>query len=264
MQRFYGDLVKLQITKILFFFLLAVRFTGEFFVDKMFDSQIPDWFKYLYFLIIYSSIVFLIWFNRDRLQNMNIDRGFITLVLFAGTFLFLFYLPPTIGVIILFLMAFMIWCLVNAKLNLAIFNAEPRSLFVYVLMSLIPVSLLFLYDVFFARIEIEISEQLMLSIAINRDILGIVFEEILFRGVLWMLLIDLKLSPRTVVIIQALFFWTAHYQLLFKGSYYTFWVTLPIISLTYGIIVNKSKSISVTSLCHWINNFATALMNSYL
>lgn len=255
--------MKQKITKVLFFFLLIVRFAGEIFVDKLYNSQIPDWFKYLYFLAIYSTIIMLIWFNKNHLQDMNIDRWFILLVLVAGAFLFLFYLPPAIGVIILFLMAFMAWCLVNAKLNLAVFNINPWNLFVYIYISLIPVSLLFFYDIFFARVEIKISEQLILSVAINRDILGIVFEEILFRGVLWMLLTNLKLSPRKVVIIQALFFWIAHYQLLFKGSYYTFWVTLPVVSLTYGVIVYKSKSISVTSLCHWANNFATALMNSY-
>jgi membrane protease YdiL (CAAX protease family) len=121
-----------------------------------------------------------------------------------------------------------------------------------------------LYNVALAGIKINVDEQSILLIALRRDILGIVFEEILFRGVLWMLLIDLKLSPRTTLLVQALLFWVSHYRFLFTGSHFAFWVMMPILGLTYGVIVYKSKSVSITSLCHWSNNFLTAILNSHV
>jgi membrane protease YdiL (CAAX protease family) len=256
--------MKQRFTEILFLFLLALRFADGSFFYVLFDAQTPDWFMYLYYIIIYSSIVTLIWLNKNRLSDMNIDRWFIVLILIAGAFLFLFYLPPSIGIVVLSLMAFTTWSLINAKLNLATFNVAPWKLFVYVFVPLIPVISGILYNNFFVGIKIYVDTQSMLSIIINRDFLGIAYEEILFRGVLWMLLVDLKLSPRAVLLVQALLFWLSHYQLFFEGSYYTFWITLPFISLTYGIIVFKSKSISATSLCHLINNIATVIANSRL
>lgn len=253
-----------KITKILFALLLAIRFADGLYLMLFLNSQISDWFAYLHSLTIYSAIVAIVLLNKNRLRDMNIDQWFIALILVAGVFLLLFDLPPSIGIIILLLMVVMVWFLMNTQSDLAPFNTEAWKLFAYIFISIIPISLLILYNVALAGIKINVDEQSILLIALRRDILGIVFEEILFRGALWMLLIDLKLSPRTTLLAQALLFWVSHYRFLFTGSYFAFWVMMPILGLTYGVIVYKSKSISITSLCHWSNNFLTAILNSHV
>jgi membrane protease YdiL (CAAX protease family) len=253
-----------KITKIIFTLLLVIRFADGLYLILFLNSQVSDWFVYLDNLIIYSAIIAVILLNKNRLRDMNVDQWFIVLILVTGAYLLSFNLPPSIAIIILLLMGIVAWSLMNSQLNLAPFSIEVWKLFAYIFISIVPISLIILYYVALAGIKISLDAQSILLIAFGRDILGIAFEEILFRGVLWMLLIDLKLSPRTTLLVQALLFWVSHYRFLFTGSYFSFWVLMPILGLIYGYIVYKSKSISVTSLCHWSNNFLTAILNSHI
>jgi membrane protease YdiL (CAAX protease family) len=86
----------------------------------------------------------------------------------------------------------------------------------------------------------------------------VVFEEVLYRGTLWMLLKELKLSDLQIIVVQTLAFWFSHYHYI--GEPIKFWVYLPWVSLLLGVLVWRSKSISPSILVHFLYNVLMSLL----
>jgi hypothetical protein len=80
-----------------------------------------------------------------------------------------------------------------------------------------------------------------------------IFEELFFRGFVWMLFSHLKISAPKIIIFQALLFWIAHLNYIFTSPF-TFWLFAPIVGLLLGIIVWRSKSLVPSSLVHIVLN----------
>jgi membrane protease YdiL (CAAX protease family) len=81
-----------------------------------------------------------------------------------------------------------------------------------------------------------------------------IFEEGLFRGLLYVFLRDLRLDEMRSILVQALFFWLAHINYLFQHPVF-FWIFIPIISLILVYIVVRTKSLSISSVTHILINF---------
>ena len=80
-------------------------------------------------------------------------------------------------------------------------------------------------------------------------------EEPLFRGFLWGFLISKKLPPGLVCIIQAALFWIGH--IYYIGTGINFWLIHPLVALTLGLLVWKTKSITHTMVLHTCINAIT-------
>jgi membrane protease YdiL (CAAX protease family) len=87
-----------------------------------------------------------------------------------------------------------------------------------------------------------------------------VFEEVIFRGALWVYLRSLGLSERTTFFVQAFLFWIAHPRFLFLGDWYSFWVAAPCIAILLGLLVWRSKSLTPSVLAHFLFNFISQLL----
>jgi membrane protease YdiL (CAAX protease family) len=85
---------------------------------------------------------------------------------------------------------------------------------------------------------------------------GVLYEEILFRGVLWMILRDRGYSETKILVVQAALFWLAHLNLISRSS---FWVILPLFSLWLGFLVLRSKSLTPSTWVHFIYNLSVNL-----
>jgi membrane protease YdiL (CAAX protease family) len=81
---------------------------------------------------------------------------------------------------------------------------------------------------------------------------GIVVEEIMFRGMLWMLLKNLNFSEIKIVILQAILFWISHVYAFNNLAF--FWINAPMISILLGVIVWRSKSITPSTIAHILIN----------
>jgi membrane protease YdiL (CAAX protease family) len=78
-------------------------------------------------------------------------------------------------------------------------------------------------------------------------------EEPLFRGFLWGMLRQLKLSDGWILVIQTLLFSSAH--VYFANQYpLMFWVYIPIAAITFGLLTLHSRSIGPAILTHGLIN----------
>jgi membrane protease YdiL (CAAX protease family) len=89
--------------------------------------------------------------------------------------------------------------------------------------------------------------------------IGVLFEEAVFRGVLWSILRRASITPYAAVAMQAAAFWIMHVDYL-RSKPLTFWVFLPISALLLGLIAWKGKSIMATSSLHYVHNLIVALL----
>jgi len=89
---------------------------------------------------------------------------------------------------------------------------------------------------------------------------GIVFEEVLFRGALWAYLRGLGLSEQATFYIQAILFWVSHHEFLALNDPYSFWVALPIAAILWGLMTLRSKSLTLSTIGHFLFNFITQLL----
>jgi membrane protease YdiL (CAAX protease family) len=86
----------------------------------------------------------------------------------------------------------------------------------------------------------------------------VLFEEIIFRSIIWRYLQNWGLKNYQVIFAQAFLFWIIHFY--YYSQLVLFWIYLPFISILYGVIVYKSKSILPSFVMHYLHNFAVALL----
>lgn len=79
---------------------------------------------------------------------------------------------------------------------------------------------------------------------------GVIFEEFLFRGVIWEALLQLNFRKEFVLVFSGLLFWLAHYNFYSNGIWFRFWLVLPYISLYYGLMLLRGQSIFRTTIYH--------------
>jgi membrane protease YdiL (CAAX protease family) len=89
---------------------------------------------------------------------------------------------------------------------------------------------------------------------------AIVFEEFLFRGFLWGYLRNKGMGEWLILLIQAIFFWMSHHKYLLAQNFYFFWIPLPLAAVLLGYLVLKSKSLTSSSVAHFLFNFTTAII----
>jgi len=248
---------------LIFGFMLLIRFTDVTVFNWLFNQSIPDWFKQVYSVVVYTLIFGVILLYRDHLNKINVDKQYIYLFLITGGILFIWYLPLAAGLYILLLVAtiyeFDKKKLLRHKNN----HVNLSQLVTYLLIPLIPLILIVMGYISDGK-ELAIENQSFLNRILQANPSGVIFEEILFRGVLWMVLIELKMDQNKVVYVQGAAFWLAHYNIFLDHNYYSFFITLPCVALYWGYLVKKHNSISLTALCHFVFNLAVGYFKSWI
>jgi len=82
---------------------------------------------------------------------------------------------------------------------------------------------------------------------------GTIYEEAVYRGMLYMFLMDIGVSKPKTFYIQAFLFWITHINYLFRFPF-AFWIVIPILSLTLGYIAMRSKSLTPSTFAHLLYN----------
>jgi hypothetical protein len=253
---FYKNQLSIKkITFVLFLFLLLWNILIPFLFRLLQQDVIKYWVEVSYRSVNYVLVSITIWLNKDDLQRLNIDRFFIIIFIVAGVILSL-YLPFPARVVICLVILFislLLW------LGLLKFGGGPKNkgqTIILIVVLLIPSIL----TTFRAEPPLNwaIIESMILNAALNADLSQVVIEEVIFRGLLWMFLADLNLRTLYIILIQALLFWLAH-SFYLSSNPITFWVYMPFHSILLGIIVWRSKSISASSIGHFLINVVVSL-----
>lgn len=244
-----------KISTVILVFLLLLRLVDQYLPVWIFGADIPNWYGYWYVGLAYILTVAIVSLNRHRLASLNIDRPFV-IALMIGGFLYLFYLPLDMGLPVVGTAAFVFWAYQNNhfvfKNTIKYPSGTIPLILISVLLALLPIVL------FNPTIKNPVNLQLILaSIAstFQVQLALIAFEEVIFRGALWAYLRHLGLKEPTIFFTQAFLFWIAHSRfILIEHHAYSFWVAGPLISLFLGFIAWRAKSLTPSTIAHFLFN----------
>lgn len=219
------------------------------------DSKINMVAKVTLPFITYILMLLVIWLNKDKLVEFNIDKtSFLVLLVVCIMLAWKYTLYYFIGV---FMFIPILYLIVEFQKKRLEFH---QSFFITRIIGII--FCIFIPLVLFALIrnkgfEIEKLE----GFVINAGLFGVVFEEFLFRGLLWKCLRNLGMEEYKIVVTQAILFWLAHYNLLLAGSL-SFWTTIPLLGIVLGILVFRSKSLTSSIVAHFLYNLFVSFIKN--
>jgi membrane protease YdiL (CAAX protease family) len=250
-----------KISTVILLFLLVFRLVDSYLPIWVFGANIPSWYSSGYMGIAYILTVGIVWLNRHRLASLNIDRPFV-IALMIGGFLNLFYLPLDIGIPVVGAAVFVFWAYQE---NHFVFKNKieyPSGTMLLILFSvLLVLSPIILFNLTFKQ---PVSLRLILTditSTFQSQLALIVFEEVIFRGALWAYLRHLGLKDLTIFLTQAFLFWTAHSRfILVEHAVFSFWVATPLISLLLGLLAWRAKSLTPSTIAHFLFNSTIGLM----
>jgi len=245
--------------------LLLIRLADDYVSVLLFGGTVPASFSYWYAAVTSVSMATLLWLNRRDLSRLNVDKTFVFLVVFSSLLLFS-GLPESAGIPVGFFIGgatiFVAWAALSGRLC---FGQSPRwgwSVWLLVLASVLPLLPLLLLAILKGAHAGSISFQTFLAAFLQANLPGVVFEEFLFRGMIWMCLRDFGLKDGVIVCVQAILFWISHHVFLATGAGYGFWVALPLIGVLFGILVWRSRSLTPSTISHLLYNFTLNLLSA--
>lgn len=249
-----------KISNTILIFLLLVRLADQYLPAWIFRADIPDWFRHWYAGIAYILTATIVWLNRHRLAALNVDRPFMAALILSGV-LHAFYLKHGIGIFVgitagLIFLAY--------QTNQLVFNKlipYPKGTRLFILFTI----LLALAPVLIFQLKLKTSLDLDTFLTTFSGILitnlaVIVFEEVLFRGALWVYLRSLGLNEQAAFYTQAILFWISHHGFLLLPNPYLFWVSVPILAILLGLMTWRSKSLTPSTISHFLFNFIGQLL----
>lgn len=247
----------------LLLFLLLVRLADDYLPLWLFGPSVPAWFSWWYASILYACMALLVWLNRRMLQNLNVDRSFVVLVVVAGIWLFFSYDPAAgallAGVLIGAVALFIAWALLSNRLEFGPSSAHQARAGILVGTCVAPALLVLSRGVIANSLVAPVDIRAAGVAIVNANLFGIVFEELLFRGALWGVLRDLGLGDGVIIIVQGVMFWIAHHRYFALQDWTIAWVLIPFLGIMLGVLAWRSKSIAWTTACHFLFNFAVGL-----
>lgn len=227
--------------------IFAYWFSNEF-------ADVFDVFTYWYGTILYILMVSIVWINKNNLQNLNIDKSFVGILIIAGLVLSFFYVPPSWGIFVGLASLFLCSALRNKQFNFgkAISQNWGKNA-IFIASGFLPILVNY-----FLQTKIVINSQSIFQALDVANLHGVVFEELLFRGMFWAYLLNLGISERKIIFVQALFFWIVHFQ--YFNRFWTFWFAIPVVSLVFGILVKRTKSLTQSTVSHFLYNFCVGVV----
>lgn len=234
-------------TRILFIILMALLII-RYLADFSFLIQLTGALTSIGVIFItYTLILFSIFLNKEKLQELNIDKISFWIILGTCSLLAWSYLPFALG---FFMFAIVGYFAIEYRKNKFEFQSSTFSIktFAIALFMLTPLLLLILNS------NLIITNEQIINAVFKATFFGVVFEEYLFRGVLWGYLRSQGVGEYKILVIQAILFWLSHYQALLDGSL-SFWTTIPFAGVILGLLALRSKSLTTGIVTHFFYNF---------
>jgi Type II CAAX prenyl endopeptidase Rce1-like len=249
-----------KISNVILFFLLLIRLIDQYLPVWIFGTTTPDWYSHWYAGIAYILTATIVWLNRHRLVALNIDQPFIAALILGGV-LHAFYLKYDAGIFVGITTVLIFWA--HQTNQLVFKNPVPypkgTGLLIWftILLALAPVLLFRL--TLKTSLDFDTFSTTFLGILIT-DLALIVFEEVLFRGALWAYVQSFGLSEQAAFYAQAILFWISHHRFLLLHNPHSFWVSLPIQAILFGLMTWRSKSLTPSTIGHFLFNFTSLLI----
>jgi membrane protease YdiL (CAAX protease family) len=89
----------------------------------------------------------------------------------------------------------------------------------------------------------------------------VLFQEAIFRGILFMYLKDINLNDSKVLFVTTILFWVTHIHYWTEETAIGFWIVIPAVGLLFGYVAMRSKSIAISSIVHALYNTFSQLLS---
>ena len=225
--------------------------------EKSGDFSNPT-FKYYLLVLSYILILLTLLIEKDNLEVFNIDKFSIAMLPLLGIIRVKLHIPYEEyyrAVCNLFGLILFVYCLMNWR---KLPKTKPNWILLGVLSSIIVFLLAFPES-----IQIEKYAHSNNMYAINPIIYGVrnffftitfvaPFEEIITRGIFWGQLRKWNIGENKIFWIQAVVFWLLHGWQIFTPI--SFFITLPIITIIYSLLVRNSKQLFPSIVSHTLIN----------
>lgn len=242
--------------------LLAAYFVIRLIVSSfhLTQSAIPSPFVVASTMLMFFIIGGLLLFNIRNLSAYNIDHASVVIIFLFSTLLRSRKIDTNnslvLEVLFLLLAVLLFIFFINRKPKLERRNIFNKWFFIAIFTGWLYANAKAYLD----PINHEFSGTIRLSSALAFFAHGVFFEigtaglleEPIYRGFLFGFLRDLGLKPYQVILIQGLFFWVSHYNLILRP--FTFWFFLPVMCLLLGFLAYKSRSIIPPMITHVFYN----------
>jgi membrane protease YdiL (CAAX protease family) len=206
--------------------------------------------NYLYFSWSFILVGLVIIINRDDLQRLNIDQAFVVLFAAGSIAYWRYYRWPSGWIALL--------------VPVAIYILYKKQDFKFPRMEPIAgqtagiVAMFFFLGLLLKHDSLSMRTTLALIHLFATGFPFLIVEEVTYRGLLWMFLAHLNWPAPRIVGLQAFLFWLFHATYMFTDPIF-FWILVPIFSMILGLIVWRSKSITVSLFAHIFLNFFLSL-----
>lgn len=254
---------KQYITYLILLLVLVIDFTQSFLVlikESDFVKSIGVWTAVLYTALVIGGtplIGFVVWLNQDRLQKLNIDKIYIIFLIFSGLLalsLFRYNCFAIIGIV------YFVYILFNRKIKFSLIEQSSYKTILFAVGGFI---------VLIAAVLLLINNESLNSIVVNQKVDRFffeaipisIFQEAIFRGILFMYLKDINLNDSRILFVSTILFWITHIHYLAEPSALAFWVVIPAVGLLFGYVALRSKSIAVSSIVHIFYNAFSSMLS---
>ena len=228
-------------------------------------NYFSDIIRYLNVILTYACVSVLLWQGAKYLEQYHMDRSTIILLVVTGIFrsrLNSVY-DGFFKLIILLFAILILFFLLKYWRNI------PRTKWSWVgvslLLSLIvlPISII---ETFQPGVFLNMQITPSLGIFLIRDIIYnlsfiSLYEEILFRGILWGYLREIGWNENKIFIGQGAFFWLIHFWRI--ETPITFFITIPISTFINSLLARNSNQILPSVIAHTIMNTIAPILAYY-
>lgn len=236
-------------------------------------SSISLYIGYVTTVIVYLVISILMLIENRNLQEFNIDRLSIFILILSSFFrrrlgienewYFLFIIG--LAGVLLFVSLVLNW----RRLPKTNFKWLTISI-ITALIILIPITLIeFLQKIIFIQVNeynapskygllLDILQKTIYNLSFNAPI-----EEILFRAFLWGYLKKMKWDSTKIFLTQGGLFWVSHIGKIVESPL-TFFISIPILTYTVSKLAKESQQISPSIISHLIVNTLSSILLTYI
>jgi hypothetical protein len=253
MQEKIGPFLTLMMCVLLVFYTILTLF-----------FRVNPYIKYTYIAIFYLVISILIWLERKNLDDFNLDRLALLILVLSSVVRSRSGIENE-GFFLLIIGAAGLLVLISAILN---GSKIPKTNFRWVAIGLFVACLSVIPIIFIESFQVQsIPNSVSRSYGVFWDMIRRVIydlsftapiEEILFRGFIWGYLRKLKWEVNKVFLVQGALFWFLHIGGM--RSPVAFFISIPIITYVTSELTRRSHQVSPSIIAHLIINAGVVLL----
>jgi membrane protease YdiL (CAAX protease family) len=218
--------------------------------------KFQGWYQWISLFLLYGIVSLVIWAHENELTIFNIDKPFMLFMIIAGVLLSAFYLPSLLGFIILGIALITTSTYKQKATKFEGLSLKALASAYWILLGFLPLVPFVILS--FQKMSNDFNLTTLMNALYSANFPLVVIEEFIFRGALYWILQRKTSNPVIIILVSATTFWLSHLHHL--ATPVSFFIWTPMISIWLGLIVWRTKSLTLSSIFHFVFNLLIFLM----